>query len=222
MTVRYITVTPITKLFKPATRAFGDIAIVGAAQNDDIKLTTTDVTALTQGVSDVDILKKKLRSTYPDSENVEVYFTANSITDIAGFNTKGAAAGTAFISSRKAQGPKKNPIPITNPDTLSQNVKTTLSTDINTTATTVSVASVVGFPTAPFNVRIDKEIMLVTATAGTNFTVIRTANETLAEHKSGALVVFPSADKQVEDADWLKGDLGKAVRKAFEQTPGPP
>jgi len=48
MTVRYITVTPITKLFKPATRAFGDIAIVGAAQNDDIKLTTTDVTALTQ------------------------------------------------------------------------------------------------------------------------------------------------------------------------------
>lgn len=31
MAVRYITVTPITKLFKPATRAFGDIAIVGAA-----------------------------------------------------------------------------------------------------------------------------------------------------------------------------------------------
>src|SRR4051794_29828009 len=29
MAVRYITVTPITNLFKPATRAFGDIAIVG-------------------------------------------------------------------------------------------------------------------------------------------------------------------------------------------------
>lgn len=29
MAVRYITVTPVTKLFKPATRAFGDIAIVG-------------------------------------------------------------------------------------------------------------------------------------------------------------------------------------------------
>ena len=31
MAVRYISVTPVTNLFKPATRAFGDIAIVGAA-----------------------------------------------------------------------------------------------------------------------------------------------------------------------------------------------
>src|SRR5437870_5685187 len=30
MPVRYITVTPITNLFVPATRSFGDIAIVGA------------------------------------------------------------------------------------------------------------------------------------------------------------------------------------------------
>src|SRR5579875_1338203 len=29
MAVRYITVTPITNLFQPATRAYGDIAIVG-------------------------------------------------------------------------------------------------------------------------------------------------------------------------------------------------
>ena len=31
MTVRYITVTPQANFFKPATRAFGDIAIVGGA-----------------------------------------------------------------------------------------------------------------------------------------------------------------------------------------------
>jgi hypothetical protein len=31
MPVRYITVTPVTNMFKPATRAFGDIAVVGAA-----------------------------------------------------------------------------------------------------------------------------------------------------------------------------------------------
>jgi phosphohistidine swiveling domain-containing protein len=36
MTVRYITVTPVSKLFKPATRSFGDIAIVGAADNDAV------------------------------------------------------------------------------------------------------------------------------------------------------------------------------------------
>jgi hypothetical protein len=33
MTVRYITVTPVANFFKPATRAFCDIAIVGAADN---------------------------------------------------------------------------------------------------------------------------------------------------------------------------------------------
>jgi hypothetical protein len=34
MAVRYISVTPITNLFKPATRAFGDLAIVGKVDND--------------------------------------------------------------------------------------------------------------------------------------------------------------------------------------------
>jgi hypothetical protein len=34
MAVRYITVTPITNLFKPATRAFGDLAIVGKIDAD--------------------------------------------------------------------------------------------------------------------------------------------------------------------------------------------
>jgi hypothetical protein len=34
MAVRYITVTPVTNLFKPATRSFGDIAIVGAVDPD--------------------------------------------------------------------------------------------------------------------------------------------------------------------------------------------
>jgi hypothetical protein len=88
MTVRYITVTPISKLFQPATRAFGDVAIVGAA--DD-------------------------------------------------------AAG----------GPKKKPIPITNPERVS-----------------------------------DKS-------------------------NPGA------KDKPVDDVTWFQGDLGRAVRTAFAQTPGP-
>jgi hypothetical protein len=34
MPVRYITVTPVTNLFKPVERAFGDVAIVGAADGD--------------------------------------------------------------------------------------------------------------------------------------------------------------------------------------------
>src|SRR5262249_57096266 len=88
MAVRYITVTPISKLFKPATRAFGDVAIVGAAD--------------------------------------------------------GAATG-----------PAKTPIAITNPDSVS-----------------------------------DKS------------------------NPGGA-------DKPIDDIAWFKGDVGSAVRKVFEQTPGP-
>lgn len=34
MTVRYITVTPVTNMFKPATRSFGDIAIIGNTDAD--------------------------------------------------------------------------------------------------------------------------------------------------------------------------------------------
>src|SRR5439155_4427253 len=33
MAVRYITVTPVTNLFNPATRAFGDIAVVGGTDS---------------------------------------------------------------------------------------------------------------------------------------------------------------------------------------------
>ena len=90
MAVRYITVTPITKLFKPATRAFGDIAIVGATDND-------------------------------------------------------------------ATGPLV-PVPVTNPDGVTHSSQPAAS---------------------------------------------------------------PAQGKPVDDAGWFKGDLGRSVRKAFEQSPGP-
>ena len=151
MAVHYITVTPVTKLFKPATRAFGDIAIVGSAQDDDIKLSQNEVDTLVQGVTAVDELKKRLRAAYPDSEDIDAFFTAQSITDVNGFKTK----GTAFTSGRKATGPSTIPIPITNPNSVSA--------------------------------------------------------------KSNPV----GKEKPIDDVTWFKGDLGNAVRKAFEQTPGP-
>lgn len=92
MPVRYIDVKPVTNLFKPATRSFGDIAIVGAA----------------------------------------------------------AAA---------AQGSNNTPIPITNPDAVSHRS------------------------------RLDSD---------------------------GKPIVAP-----VDAPEWFQGDLGRSIRKAFEQTPGP-
>jgi hypothetical protein len=44
MAVRYITVTPVTNLFKPATRAFGDIAIVGESTGTGPSKTPIPVT----------------------------------------------------------------------------------------------------------------------------------------------------------------------------------
>jgi hypothetical protein len=44
MAVRYITVTPVTNLFKPATRAFGDIAIVGESTGGGPSKTPVPVT----------------------------------------------------------------------------------------------------------------------------------------------------------------------------------
>jgi hypothetical protein len=69
---------------------------------------------------------------------------------------------------------------------------TTLSAAITTTAaTSVSVASALGFPVSGnFRIKIDSEILIVTGVAGTTFTVVRGAEGTVAAtHASGAAVV---------------------------------
>jgi hypothetical protein len=160
MAVRYITVTPVTKLFKPATRAFGDIAIVGLANADAI-------------------------------------------------------------------GPMKTPIPITNPDSISYSAKATLSAAINAAVTTAPVTSTVGLPSGPsFKIRADDEVMLVTGLAANSLTVTRGVDgTTAASHASGAVVFYTTKDKAVDDSNtpptWFRGNLAAAVRKTFEQTPGP-
>ncbi len=59
---------------------------------------------------------------------------------------------------------------------------------INGTATSLVVASKDGFPpTGPFGIRIDSEVLRVTAVTGTTFTVART---TPVPHSPGATVVF--------------------------------
>jgi hypothetical protein len=155
MSVRYITVTPVTNLFKPATRSFGDIAIVGATDAD-------------------------------------------------------------------ATGPTNAPVPITNPDNISYSSRTTLSAAINASATSLMVTSASGLPSgAPFALHIEAEALTVTAINGTSLTVTRGVGGTTAvAHANGALVVYMSQDKAVEDPSWFKGNLANSVRKAFEQTPG--
>src|SRR5919199_825417 len=72
---------------------------------------------------------------------------------------------------------------------------TTLSSAMTSSQTTMTVVSASGFPSAPFRVKIDSEILLVTAVSGTTFTLddnngtgtrIAQDGTTAASHSSGA------------------------------------
>jgi type IV pilus modification protein PilV len=66
----------------------------------------------------------------------------------------------------------------------------TLSSAIAANASTLTVASATGFPTAPFRVKIDSEVLDVTAKTGAVFTVTRGVDGTVsASHSAGATVV---------------------------------
>jgi len=67
---------------------------------------------------------------------------------------------------------------------------TTLSATIDAAATALTVASAAGFPTAPFRVKIDNEVLYVSEVNGAVFTVKRGADLTVAaSHTGGAAVV---------------------------------
>lgn len=67
---------------------------------------------------------------------------------------------------------------------------TTLSSTIDAAATTLTVASVTGFPAAPFRIKLGDEVLYVTEVNGAVFTVTRGADLTVAaSHSGGAAVV---------------------------------
>lgn len=76
-------------------------------------------------------------------------------------------------------------------ENLANNYVTTLAAPITSSgATSISVASATGAPAANFRIRIGSELMLVTAMAGTTWTVTRGAEgTTAATHLLGASVV---------------------------------
>lgn len=160
MPVKYITVTPITDLFVPATRSFGDIVIVGAVDG-------------------------------------------------------------------AAKGPKKTPIAITNP----------LSVSSFPVSATTSGATAAGDPTLHFSsvpASISPGMTIAdlssagaiasgtTVTSTTAATVVMSQNAAAAVSAGDALqFVNPNNGKPVDDAGWFAGALGQSVKTAFAQTPGP-
>ena len=65
----------------------------------------------------------------------------------------------------------------------------TLSSSIDAAASTITVASAAGFPTEPFRVKIDNELLYVTDVNGSIFTVTRGVDGTVAASHSGGAVV---------------------------------
>lgn len=82
-------------------------------------------------------------------------------------------------------------------ETFSNHQGTVLAADINSSTTTVTIASATNFPSRPqYRIRVDDEIMLVTARTGTTLTVTRgSEGTTAASHTSPAVVsvVFTAA-----------------------------
>lgn len=66
---------------------------------------------------------------------------------------------------------------------------TTLSSGIDASTTSLTVASATGAPAANFRLRIDNELLLVTNVSGTTFTVTRGVEGTTAASHSSAAVV---------------------------------
>ena len=165
MPVRYITVTPITDLFVPATQSFSDIAIVGAVDTD-------------------------------------------------------------------ALGPKKVPVPVTNPLQVSFNVPPPTAS-LTTNGATAAGNATLNFAAVPATILVGMTIADLTTgsviPAGTTVrsttatTVVMSQNATGAGVANGDSIQFSYLrnGNPVDDIGWFKGALGQSVQTAFAQTPGP-
>jgi hypothetical protein len=161
MPVRYITVTPITDLFVPATQSFGDIAIVGAIANG-------------------------------------------------------------------AHGPKKTPVPITNP--LAVSFQSPLS--LTTSAATAAANATLTFAAVPPGIVPGMEVVDLTnrpvipdgafVQSMTATTVVMNQSATGAGVANGDSIQigWPNG-KAVDDLGWFNGPVGNSVKTAFAQSPGP-
>src|SRR5579863_1313160 len=165
MPVRYITVTPITNLFVPATRSFGDIAIVGAVDAD-------------------------------------------------------------------ALGPKKVPVPITNPLQVSFQAPAPTAS-LTTNGTTAAGSATLNFAAVPGAILVGSTIVDLTTgsviPAGTTVKSKTATTVVMSQNAVGAGVgnadsiqfTYIRDGKPVDDIGWFKGALGQSITTTFSQSPGP-
>lgn len=109
---------------------------------------------------------------------------------------------------------------------LANDVSTTLNGAIADNDTSLVVTSATGFPTTgDFRIRIDDEIMTVTAVSGTTFTVSRASeavggSQTAASHSNGATVTHVLTAGALRNFGLPAGFIGAKVYHSVDQTVG--
>jgi hypothetical protein len=241
MPVRYITVTPITNLFVPATRSFGDIAIVGAidttargpkktpvavtnplsVSSQAITLTTNGATAAANATLHFASIPGTIR---PGMTIVDL----SSPTAIRSSQTPAitlitnAATAAANATLNFAAVPATIQAGMVVVDLANGAVIPTGTTVVSTTATTVVISQ----NAAGAGVGSGDAVQFSTGTAvvsTTATTVVMSQNAAGAGVGSGDAIQFinPNNGKPVDDAGWFKGSLGASILEAFAQSPGP-
>src|ERR1700738_553904 len=109
MPVRYITVTPLTNLFVPATKSFGDIAIVGAVDAAAQGPKKTPV-AITSPLS-VSSPAKSLPPAAPTpAGNATLHFASVPATVAAGMTVADLSAGGVIPAGTTVQSTTANTV----------------------------------------------------------------------------------------------------------------
>lgn len=241
MPVRYITVTPITDLFVPATQSFSDIAIVGAVDShaqglrktpvaitNPLALSSQAVTLVASAATAAGNATLQFAAVPPTIQPgmVVVDLTSGSVipatqTEAVTLTTSAATAAanatlnfTAVPSTIQAGMviiDLTNPALIPAGTTVASRTQTTVVMSQNAAGAGVGNGDVIQFFTGT-------AVVSTTAT-----TVVMSRNATGAGVASGDAIQFtnPFNGQPVDDIGWFKGALGSSVNTAFAQTPGP-
>jgi hypothetical protein len=210
MPVRYITVIPTPNLFVPATRSFGDIAIVGA------------VDTAAQGPK-----KRPVPITTPLAVSSQaVTLTTNAATAAANATLHFAAVPGTIL-------PGMVIVDLTTGAVIPTSAAVVQAVTLTTNGATAAANAILHFAAVPGTIQPGMGIVDLT-TAGviptgaavlstTPTTVVMSQNATGAGVGSGDAIQFvnPNNGKPVDDFGWFKGALAESIKTAFAQTPGP-
>lgn len=241
MPVRYITVTPTTDLFVPATRSFGDIAIVGAVDpaaqgprktpvpvtnylavsSQSVTLTTNAATAAANATLHfANVPGTVLPGMVVVDLTTQGVIPSSQAATVTLSTNAPTAAANATLHFAAVPGTIVPGMAVV--DLTSSGVVAPGTTVLSTTATTVVVSQ----NTSGAGVGNGDTIQFfagTTVASTTATTVVMSQNATGAGVASGDAIQFinPNNGRSIDDVGWFKGALGASVRRAFAQSPGP-